>query len=323
MNQRPISRRSLLLAAAATPLLPAVVRAQDNSPLEWVVGYPPGGGSDITVRLLADHMARSLGRPIVVVNKPGGGTTIAAQYVATAKNPMIFSADFATLAANPFLFTKLPYDPEKDFAPIGLMARAPMILVVSPKVPATNLREFVAWAKSQPNGINFASAGVGSPHHLVGEQVKDLLGIKMGHIGYRGGAPAMNDVMGGQVPMAMMDLGSAYPFISSKKVNAFASATLQRVNILPDVPTFDEQGYKSYEAYAWQGVVASNATPEDLRQKVNAALNAALNLTEVKARLQVFGVEGTPGPIDRLAPYARTERARWGEVIKKNNIRID
>lgn len=323
MKLQPISRRSLLKATAATTLLHSLARAQDSSPLEWVVGYPAGGGSDTTVRLLADHMAKTMGRPIVVNNKPGAGTTIAAQYVTTARTPMLFSADFATLAANPFLFSKLPYDPDKDFAPIGLLARAPMLLVVSPKVPASNFHEFLAWAKHQPDGISFASAGVGSPHHLVGEQVKELLGVKMTHIAYRGASPALNDLMGGQVPMAMMDLGSAYPFISTNKINVFAVATMQRLTTLPNVPTFDELGYKGYEAYAWQGVVASNSTPEDLRVKLNATLNAALSLTEVRARLQVFGVEGLPGPIDKLMPYARAERLRWGEVIKKNGIRID
>lgn len=323
MTPQSLSRRSLLVAAAGTSLLHGLAKAQDNSPLEWVVGYPPGGGSDIVARLVAEHMAKTLGRPIIVNNKPGAGTTIAAQYVATARSPMLFSADFATLAANPFLFSKLAYDPEKDFAPVGLLARAPMLLVVGPQTGSTNLREFIAWARNRPDGVNFASAGVGSPHHLVGEQVKDLLGLKMTHVAYRGASPALNDLMGGQVPMAMMDLGSAHQFISAGKITALATATSQRLKMFPDVPTFDELGYKGFEAYAWQSVVASNATPADLRAKANVALNEALNLTEVKARLQVFGVEGLPGPVERLAPYARAERSRWGEVIKKNNIRLD
>ena len=323
MKLQSISRRSLLVAAAGAPLAHGLAMAQDNSPLEWVVGYPPGGGSDIVARLVAEQMAKTLGRPVIVNNKPGAGTTIAAQYVATARTPMLFSADFATLAASPSLFAKLSYDPEKDFAPVGMLARAPMLLVVSPQVPATNFRECLAWAKSQPAGVNFASAGVGSPHHLVGEQVKDLIGIRMNHIAYRGAGPALNDLMGGQVPMAMMDLGSAYQFVSAGKIRALASATLQRVKILPEVPTFDELGYKGFAAYAWQSVVASNATPADLRVKLNAALNAALNVTQVKARLQVFGVEGLPGPAGDLMPYAKDERARWGAVIRKNNIRID
>lgn len=323
MKLQSNSRRALLIAGSVLPLLPGLVQAQDNSPLEWVVGYPPGGGSDITARLVAEHMARILGRPIILNNKPGAATAIAAQYVAAAKSPMLFSADFATLAANPFLFSKLAYDPEKDFAPVGMFARTPMLLVVSRQTGATSLREFIAWAKARPNGIDFASAGVGSPHHLAGEQVKDILGLRMTHVGYRGASPALNDLMGGQVPMAMMDLGSAYQFISAGRVTALATATLERLKMFPDVPTFDELGYKGFEAYAWQTVVASNATPTDLRVKVNAALNAALNLTEVKARLQVFGIEGLPGPAEALMPYVKAERARWGEVITKNGIRIE
>ena len=186
------------IALVTTSLFAA---AQDAKPIEWVVGYAAGGGSDSVARATAETMSRNLERPIVITNKPGAATNIAADYVARSKDygSVVLTADFATLAVNPFLFSKLSYSAEKDLASVGMLARFPLVLVVGPQVPAKSLKEFMAWAKAQPGGVNYASAGAGSPHHLAGELLREKTGIPMTHVAYRGAAPAMQDILGGSV----------------------------------------------------------------------------------------------------------------------------
>src|SRR6185295_17666699 len=188
MNMKQISRRTLLAAAVSVAALSQAALAQGSRPIEWVVGYAAGGGSDAVARTVAEAMSKTLGQPIVINNKPGAATNIAAGYVANSKEQgnILFTADFATLAANPWLFQKLPYDPDKDFVPVGMLARFPMLLVVAPNVPAKNLQEFLAWAKGNPGGVSYASAGVGSPHHLAGELFRERTGLKLQHVAYRG-----------------------------------------------------------------------------------------------------------------------------------------
>jgi tripartite-type tricarboxylate transporter receptor subunit TctC len=322
----PSTRRAALHALAALALsttLPAA--AQDNRPLEWVVGYAAGGGSDMVARTVAEALGKTLGRTIVITNKPGAATNIAAESVARSKDygNVMFSADFATLAANPALFSKLSYNAEKDFAPVGLLARFPMLLVVHPSVPAQNWKEFVAWAKSQPNGLNWASAGPGSPHHLAGEMLRERSGLKMNHIPYRGAAPAVQDLLGGQVSVGMMDSASVLQHIGSGKLRAIGVASPQRNKVFASVPTLQEQGLAGYEAYAWQGLVVPTGTPPETVAAFSKALQAALDNTMVKARFHTLALEALPGTPAQMAAYARSERERWGLLIRNNNIRLD
>ena len=310
------------LALAATTHLAV---AQDSKPIEWVVGYAAGGGSDSVARATAETMSKSLARPVVINNKPGAATNIAADYVARSKDygNVMLTADFATLAANPFLFSKLSYNAEKDLAPVGMLARFPLVLVVGPLVPAKNFREFIAWAKAQPGGVNYASAGAGSPHHLATELLREKTGIAMAHVAYRGAAPAMQDILGGQVPFMMVDTASGNQFVLAGKVKAIGVASAKRIATLPDVPTLAEQGLSDYEAYAWQGLAVPSATPPETVAKLNKALVDALNSTAVKARFLALGVEGLPGTPDDMARYVKDERERWGRLIKTNNIKVD
>lgn len=241
-----------LLSTITLIVASTVASAQSGPPLEWVVGYPAGGGSDFVARALSEPLARGLERPIVVSNKPGAATSVAAGYVAKSREQgnVIFSADFATLAANPYLYSKLPYDAEKDFTPVGLIARFPMLLVVHPSVPAKDLREFAAWAKTQPDGVHYASAGPGSPHHLATEYLRQRTGLKLVHVAYRGAAPAVNDLLGGQVRMAIMDTATIQQYITSGKVRALGVASKQRLAAFPDLPTLAEQGLTDFEVYA-------------------------------------------------------------------------
>jgi tripartite-type tricarboxylate transporter receptor subunit TctC len=315
---------SRLAAVAAFTL--AAAHAADTRPIEWVVGYAAGGGSDVVARTLAEAMGKTLNQTIVINNKPGAGTNIAADYVAHAKDAshVMFTADFATLAANPFLYSKLSYDADKDFAPVGLLVRFPLILVVNPQVvPAKDLKDFIAWVKKQPDPATYASPGSGSPHHLATELFRERTSLKLQHVPYRGAAPALQDVMGGQVPFMLVDTASGYPYVQSGKLRAIGVASPQRVKSMSEIPTLAEQGLSGFEAYAWQGLVVPAAAPKEQVAALNKALVAALESTEVKARMQALGVEPTPGTPAQMASYARAERERWGRVIRDNGIRID
>ena len=313
------------LAGLALAAVSIVANAQDNKPIEWVVGYAAGGGSDSVARATAEGMGKNLGVPLLINNKPGAATNIAADYVARSKDygHVLLTADFATLAANPSLFTKLSYDAEKDLRSVGMLARFPLVLVVGPQVPATNFKEFIAWAKAQPNGVNYASAGVGSPHHLAGELLREKTGLSMTHVAYRGAAPAMQDLLGGQVPFMLVDTASGNQFVLTGKVKAIGVASATRIATLPDVPTLTEQGLTGFEAYAWQGLSVPSNTPAETVARLNKALVDALNSTPVKARFLALGVEGLPGSPEQMDSYVKTERQRWGRLIRDNNIRAD
>ncbi len=315
-------RRCLSLCAITLPLCAV---AFPDKPIEWVVPYPAGGGSDVVARTLAEHMGKTLGQTIIVNNKPGAATNIGADYVAKAKadGHIILTADTATLAANPALYTKLPYNAEKDLAPVGLMARFPMILVVGAAVPVKTLAEFDAWAKKQPDGVNYASPGAGSPHHLATELFRARSGVKLVHVPYRGAAPAVQDVVGGQVPFMFVDTASGYPHILSGKLRPIGIASPKRVAGFEAIPTLAEQGLKGFEAYAWQGLVVPVATPPDTVAALNKALLAALDATVVKARFQTLGLEAIPSTPAQMAAYAKAEREKWGQVIRAANIRLD
>ena len=322
-----MQRKQFLAALACSGLAlaagPAAL-AQDK-PLEWVVGYAAGGGSDVVARVIAEAMGRNMERVIVINNKPGAGTNIAAEYSARSRDygNLMFTADFATLAANPFLFSKLNYSAEKDFAPVGMIARFPLVLVVNPSAPPKNFKEFLAWIKSDPKLAIYGSPGAGSPHHLVTEYFRTQIGTPLTHIAYRGAAPAMADVVGGQLPFMFVDTSSGGAFLTSGKVRPIGVASLQRLKSMPEIPTLAEQGLKDFEAYAWQALVVPTAASPASVQKLNKHLNDALNSTEVKARMQVLGIEPMPTTAAEAASFAAKERERWGKVIREANIKLD
>ena len=310
-----------LLAVAAT----ASAQTYPTRTIEWVVPYPAGGGTDVVARMLADAMGKTLGQTIVVTNKPGAATNIGADYVAHARADgyTLLSADTGTLAANQALYSKLNYSAEKDFAPVGLMARFPLILVVNPKVPAKNLNEFIAWAKTQSGGANFASPGSGSPHHLATILFGEQAGLKLMHIPYRGAAPAIQDVVSGQVPFMFVDTASGSSFIAAGKLRAIGIASAQRVKNFDSIPTLAEQGLKGFEASAWQGLVVPTGTPPDVVAKLNKALVQALGTTGIKARFQALGLEAIPSTPAQMAAYTDSERKKWGAVIRASGIKLD
>jgi tripartite-type tricarboxylate transporter receptor subunit TctC len=321
MTSPSFSRRALLASA----MMPMLAIAQETRPIEWVVGFAPGGGSDVVARAVAEAMGRALNQTVVIVNKPGAATNIAADYVAKSRDigHVMLTADFATLASNPSLYSKLPYNAEKDLAPVGMLVRFPLILVVAPNVPANNFKEFLAWAKSQPQGVNYASPGAGTPHHLATELLRQRTGLKLTHVPYRGAAPALQDLMGGQVPFMLVESAGGMPHLTGGKLKAIAVASLQRMKTLPEVPTLNEQGVKGFEAFAWQGLAVPAATPPATIDRFSKALLAALDSTSVKARFQALGVEAMPGTPAQMQGFARSERERWAALIQELGLRLD
>ncbi|MFN3733475.1 Bug family tripartite tricarboxylate transporter substrate binding protein [Comamonas testosteroni] len=323
-----MQRKQFLAALACSTLAWAAGPAAmaQEKPLEWVIGYAAGGGSDVVARVIAEAMGRNLERPIVINNKPGAGTNIAAEYSARSHDfgNLMFTADFATLAANPFLFRRLNYNAEKDFKPVGMLVRFPMLLVVNNDVPVSNLTEFVAWAKQQKTGVSWGSAGLGSPHHLVGELFREEAGLgNMTHVPYRGAAPAVQDVIGGQIPAMWADSATIIPFLGEKKLKAIGVASPARIDVLPKVATLQEQGLKGFEGYAWQGIVVPKGSSAEVVRKFSQSLQFALADTRTKARLAAMGVEPMPGSSEQMEKFVSTERSKWGRVITANNIKLD
>lgn len=318
-------RRTVVRMLAAFTAMPLCALAQDSKPIEWVVGYAAGGGSDVVARTVAESMGKTLGRVIIVNNKPGAATNIAAEYVARSRDigHIMFTADFATLAANPALFAKLQYNAEKDLAPVGLLARFPLFLVVHPSVPARNFKEFIAWVKATPDGVPYASSGAGSPQHLATELLREATGLKLNHVPYRGGAPAVQDLVGGQIQVALMDSASVLQYVTSGKLRAIGVANRSRLKNFPDVPTLAEQGVKDFEAFAWQGLAVPASTPPEAIARFNKALQAALASDAVKTRFDALALEAMPGSAEQMASFSRSERERWGRLIREKNFQLD
>ena len=274
-------------------------RAQDypSQLIRWVVPYPAGGGTDVIARALAEAMRQTLGQQIVIDNRPGASTNIGADMVAKSKPDgyTVLSADNAVLAFNEHLFGKLPFNPEKDFSYIGAIGKFPLALVVHPDFPAKNFKEFLAYVKANPGKVNYASPGNGSPHHLAMEMFKVRTGTFITHIPYRGAAPAMADVMGGQVPCMFLDLASGLSIMKGNKVRVLAIGSGARSKLLPEVPTLAEVGVSNSEVFAFQGVLGPAGLPAPVVNKLNGDLNRAFGNPQVQKRFEDFAWKPCPG----------------------------
>nr|WP_231494529.1 tripartite tricarboxylate transporter substrate binding protein [Bordetella petrii] len=319
----------MTIGLLALPILaPAGAAAQDypSKPLRWIVPYAAGGGSDFLARTIGQALSERIGQPVVVDNKPGGNTAIGASETARSAPDgyTMLSADNGTLVFNPVLYKQLSYDPGKDLAPVSLMGKFPMILVVGPGSKATDVKTFIDEARGQQSGMNFASAGAGSPHHLAMELFKVETGLNnMVHVPYRGAAPALADLAAGQVPAMMVDMAAGAGFIKAGKVRPLAVANPTRLPQLPDVPTFAELGYKNVEAAALVGLVVPAKTSPAVVDALNKRLVAAINDPAVNKRLVDFGVEpvgDTPAEFNALL---QRERARWHKLIQDLSIKLD
>ena len=327
MQRRNLLQQTLALAGAslAAPWVHAQ-SAYPHQPIRWVVPYPAGGGTDVLARTVAEAMRPALGQQIIVDNRPGASTNIGAQLVATAKPDgyTVLSADNAVLAYNEYLFTKLPFHPEKDFTYVGGLTRFPLVLVVNPNFKeGQTFADFLAYVRANPGKVNYASPGNGSPHHLAMEMFKFRTKTFLTHIPYRGAAPAVQDVMGGQVPCMFLDLAAGLSVIQSGKVKALAIGSAKRAPLLPDVPTLSEVGVKDSEVYAFQGMLAPAGLPADITKRLNTELNKALASPEVVKRMQDFGMESLAGMPEQFHAMARAEAKRWGPIIKATGVKLD
>ncbi|CAG9184208.1 hypothetical protein LMG23992_05175 [Cupriavidus laharis] len=327
---RAASRTLAAFAATAALAISATApaRAADawpSQPIRWVVPYPAGGGTDVVARTLGQAISPALGKQVVIDNRPGAATIVGADAVAHAKPDgyTVLTADTATLAANPSLYKKLPYSADKDFVHVGMVARFPLVLVAAPNFPAKTLKEVIEYAQKNPGKINFASPGAGSPHHLAMELFMDQAHIKMTHVPYKGAAPAVQDLLAGQVDLMFVDLASGQQNVTAGKLRALGVATPKRLAMLPNVPTVAEGGVAGFEAYAWQGVVAPAGTPKPIVNRLNAELVKALKSPEVQKRMEGVGVEPVSSTPEEFAQYAHAEAERWGKLIKAKGITVD
>ncbi len=313
------------LALVATASAGAQTATFPSKPIRWIVPYAAGGGSDFLARTVAQTLSTQVAQPVLVDNKPGGNTALAA--AETVRSPAdgytVLSADNGTLVFNPALYKSLSYNPTKDLAPVTLMGKFPMILVAGNDAGFATAKDFIAKAKAKPGGINYASAGAGSPHHLAMELLKVEAGLFMVHVPYRGAAPALADVAGGQLPAMMVDLAAGAGFIKGGKVRALAVANPTRLPQLPDVPTFAELGYKNVEAAALVGVVVPAATPPEVVNTLNRQLVAAINEPAVRKRMVDFGVEPVANSPQQYAALLKSETTRWHKLIRDLKITLD
>jgi len=325
-NRRHLITGALALGVAGAARAARAQSAYPNRPVHLIVPYPPGGGTDYFARLVGAAMAAPLGQPVIVENRPGAATIIGAEAVARAAPDgyTILLGDTATYAANKSLYQKLPYDPQKDFAPITLTGRFAIVLLVNTnKLKVGSLKELIEAAKRAPGTIDYASPGVGSPFHLATELLASAAGIKLNHVPYRGVAPALQDLAGGQMGMMFVDFASARSQLATQGIKALAVASAGEFSGLPDVPTVAASGFPGFEAWAWQGFVAPAATPVDVIAKLQASYVAAIRDPEIVAKLTGAGIDILQSTPAEFAAYMRSETEKWDKVVKAANIRAD
>lgn len=330
MNLRKLTNTSLftffaaLLCTNTITALAQTTSSWPDKPIKIIVGYSAGGATDVLARLVAVKMTGTLGQTVIVENKPGANSNVGAELVARAP------ADGYTLYAysiantiNMSLYPKLGYDSIKDFEPIGMIAKIPNILVVNPNLPIKTVADYVRYAKDSKDGITFASSGSGSSIHLSGEMFKMQAKIQMLHIPYKGSAPAVTDLLGGQVESMFDNAPSSLPHVQAGKLRPIAITSAQRSPSLPDVPTLAESGYPGFDVQSWFALVAPAGTPKAIIEKLNAALNKALAAPDVRQRLQELGATPDPGTPEKMRDFASAEVKRWREVVKASGAKAE
>jgi tripartite-type tricarboxylate transporter receptor subunit TctC len=324
---RTLMRQASTLALVSL-LLPSMLLAQayPSKPVRWIIPYAAGGSADTRARQLAQELIKLWGQPIIIENKPGAGAVPGTDLIAKAvpDGYTIGMGNLAPLAVNPTLFKSLPYDPIKDLAPVVLLEKGPLVLMVNPSLlPAKSVAELIALAKAKPGTLSFASSGNGGSHHLSGEMFKAMAGIDINHIPYKGGAPAASDLMGGHVSMMFELMYSGLPAVKSGKLRALAVTSSQRLSVLPDVPTMAEAGLPGFESSNWQGIVAPAATPRSIVVKINAETVKVLNMPEMREKIVAQGNQVGGGTPEEFGALIRSETAKWGKVVREAGVRAD
>lgn len=323
-----ISRRAALGATIGCAVLTrgsAALAAYPERPIRWVVPYAAGGGTDVMARLIAIEMSSRLRQPVVVENRPGAGTNIGAEAVARSAPDgyTVLSVDSAALVFNAALFRRLPFDPENDFRPVGMFARVPLLLAVGRSVPDRFLQDFIARARANPGRIDYASPGIGSPHHLVMELLQKITGIRLNHIPYRGTGPAMNDVVAGTVESVLVNYASSAEMFRSGQVRPLAIASDRRLAALPDVPTLTEALGGEMQTSNWQALVVPRAVPDDVAARLTAALLDTMRQPAMQTRFQEMGLDPVAGTPDEFERVLAADRRIWQPLIRTLGIAMD
>ncbi|MFL5072289.1 MAG: Bug family tripartite tricarboxylate transporter substrate binding protein [Xanthobacteraceae bacterium] len=317
-------RRLIAIALFSIALL-AQAQPYPTKPIHLIVPFPPGGGNDTVARAIAQQLGPDLGQPMVIDNRPGAGGSVGAELAAKAPPDgyTLFLAGVGSHAVNPNVHAKLPYDPVKDFAPVTLLASAPSVLVVNPAVPARTIAEFTAYARANPGKLNYASNGAGSAAQLAAAMYETMAGVRMVHVPYKGIAPAMTDLMGGEVQLMFGTIVALVPHIQAGKLRALAVTSRKRSPLLPDLPTLAESGLPDYQAGSWYGILAPAGTPREIIERLHGAIVKALKQPDVAKRLAAEGAEvigSTPG---EFAAHIKSELARVGDVVRAAGIRAE
>ena len=329
----PGRTRRILITAAGAALLGLLsvspAQAQGDWPagkvITWVVPYPPGGSTDVLGRNVAQRVGMSLGTNVIVDNKAGATGTIGAAYVAKAAPDgyTLVLGQTSNLGINPTLYAKLPYDPEKDLAAIGLVADAPLVIVVPATSPLKSFEDMIAAAKAKPGALNFASSGNGTVAHLAAVQLQNAAGIQLTHIPYKGAAQASNDLIGGQIDMYLSSVPTLIGHVRNGKMRALAVTSAQRVPDMPGVPTVAERGFPGFEAVTWFGLAAPAGTPADIVQRLNAEFNKALQAQDLSLKYQEQGARVLTSTPDAFAKLIHDDRIRWGKIVKDSGAKVE
>ncbi len=295
-----------------------------DKPIRLVVPYPPGGGTDVIARIVQDRLRAALGQSIVIENRGGAGGSIGTEVVARSAPDgytVLFTLSSHTI--NPAIFSKLSFDTARDFEPIGTVCSLPQILVANPQFPANTVEQLIAMAKEKPGSLAYASVGNGSPGHLAGEMMKIRTGTQLTHIPYRGGGPAVTDVVSGQVPLLWVSIPAAAQFVKQKQLKALAVSTLKRSAAFPDVPTMQESGIPDFEVDSWYAMFVPAKTPRAIVDRLNAALNTVLKEPEIRDKLLAQGSEAVGGTPEQLGAVVNFELPKWAKLVKDAGIKAD
>jgi tripartite-type tricarboxylate transporter receptor subunit TctC len=323
--------RSRYLLAALFCLMLAMVNgahaqvAYPDRPIRFIVPYPAGGGADQITRLLGSATERALGQPFIVDNRSGAGGAVGTDAIAKARADgyTIGLAAIAPMSILPFAQPNLPYDPLRDLVPVTLINTNPFLVVIHPSVPAKNMAELIAHLKSNPGKLNYASVGNGSLGHLAGELFKSMAGVDMAHVPFRGGAPAMLDMLAGRTHVMFANIHEALPHVKADKLRALAVTSLQRSELVPEVPTVNETGLAGYEAIAWNGVAAPAGTPKEIVDRLSTEMTKAIRLPATLEKMREMGLAPVGGSPEDFAEVIRREQAKWGALIRKIDLRLN